>query len=640
MRMALDPSNPQSIESEANGAVSPVAEAASAAPVATKPGRHHFLHRLAWGAAGLGLGAILAIVAVWLWMRPAPPPPIMRFAMDLPRAAPLALGASPFAFSAAGTHLAYVAQVGDDTQLYVRTMDRLEPQPVPGTTGAYCPFFSPDDSWIGYFDSRDSKLKKVALAGGEPVALGKAEFGLGGCWGADGYIIFTPNGFSGLWRIPAAGGKPEPVTRLEKREFTHRWPEILPGNRAVIFTIGAAGTTSAMRVAAYSFKSGQRKVLLDRASDAHYSPTGHLLFLRGGDLMAVRFDPIRLEILGTPFSVKSGIEKDNAASAGQFVCSSAGALAYTLASPEEDLRTLAWVDRQGGTEKVSVSRGAFSYPRLSPNGLQLAVVIYSLEERSNIWIVDVATGAFTRLTTDGNCLMPVWTPDGNQVTFASDRDGQWNIYSVPADGSRPPDLLHKSDNPQLPNSWSTDGKFLALTEFAPDTGPDISILAMADRTLQPFIHTQYSEWGGSFSPDGRWIVYTSNESGPNQVYVQAFPGPGERLQISTAEGREPLWGRDGRELFFRYWKGLMSVAIQTEPEFNPDQPNLVISGEYEAGQIPVFRNYDVSSNGQRFLLIPREQREKRQILIDVNWFEELHLRSAEADGGKSQDRRR
>jgi hypothetical protein len=124
------------------------------------------------------------------------------------------------------------------------------------------------------------------------------------------------------------------------------------------------------------------------------------------------------------------------------------------------------------------------------------------------------------------------------------------------------------------------------------------------------------------------------------VYVQAFPGPGERLQISTAEGREPLWGRDGRELFFRYWKGLMSVAIQTEPEFNPDQPNLVISGEYEAGQIPVFPNYDVSSNGQRFLLIPREQREKRQILIDVNWFEELHLRSAEADGGKSQDRRR
>jgi Tol biopolymer transport system component len=207
------------------------------------------------------------------------------------------------------------------------------------------------------------------------------------------------------------------------------------------------------------------------------------------------------------------------------------------------------------------------------------------------------------------------------VTFASDRDGQWSLYWMPADGSRDAELLYKSADPLMPNSWSSDGNLLVFTEMSPKTGQDIWVLSLSDgKKAQPFLRTRSAEWGGTFSPDGRWLAYTSDESGPLQIYVRPFPGPGEPLQISTAEGREPVWGRDGRELFFRCLRGLMSATIQTDPDFIAEPPRLIVSGDYITGEIPVFPNYDVASDGQRFVLIPRESREKRQIPVDLNWF--------------------
>ncbi|MBZ5498020.1 MAG: hypothetical protein LAP85_16580 [Acidobacteriia bacterium] len=608
---------------------------------ATMHDRRGFLRALAWGVGGLIMGALGGGVALWYGTRPGPPLPPMRFVMALPRTAPLALRSNPLALSADGTHLAYVAQIDYSTQLYVRALDEIEARPLPGTQGAYSPFFSPDGSWIGYFDARDSKLKKVALEGGEPVVLCRAPFGLGASWGMDDVIIFSPDVFSGLWRIPAAGGTAEPVTRLQQKEFTHRWPQILPDGKAVIFTIGTAGATSTPCVAALSLKSGQKKVLLDGVSDARFSPTGHLLFMRGGDLMAVRFDPTRLLVQGDPFLVKQGVGTDKAVWAGYFAFSYTGALAYSTAVEDDDLRSLVWADRQGGIERLTISRGAFSYPRLSPDGLQLAVVVDSQQEKSNIWTVDVASGSFTRLTYEGNNLMPLWTPDGKRLTFASDRDGQWQIFWMPADGSGTAALLRTSENPEVPNSWSPDGKDLVFTEFAPDTGPDLWVLSTeAEQGARPFLCTQYAEYGGVLSPEGRWLAYISDDSGPAQVYVRPFPGPGERFQISTAEGREPVWGRDGRELFFRSWKGLMSVEVQTEPEFNPDSPRLVVSGDYETGDIPLFPNYDVSPDGQRFVLVPREQKERGQINIDLNWFNDPQQRHPITGRGPSGKRGR
>ena len=375
-----------------------------------------------------------------------------------------------------------------------------------------------------------STLKKVARAGGDPVVLCKAQMGFGASWGSDDAIIFAPDGFSGLWRIPAAGGTPEPLTQLQENELSHRWPEILPDAGSVIFTINTAGTTGSTRIAVLSLKTGHRKVLLEAAADAHYLPTGHLLFLRGTDVMAVSYDAASLHVLGDPFQVQRAIATDKAVGAGRYACSRTGALAYVPADEEEDLRTLAWADRQGGVERLAVTRGAFSYPRLAPDGRRLAVVIHSQGGQANLWILDIASGAFARLTSEANSILPVWTPDSSRVTFASDREGQWNLFWMPADGSSPAELLHRSENPELPNSWSPDGSMLAFTKVAPETGPDIWILSMAEgREAQPFLHSRSAEWGGTFSPDGRWLAYTSEESGLLQVHVRPFPGPGELI---------------------------------------------------------------------------------------------------------------
>jgi eukaryotic-like serine/threonine-protein kinase len=591
------------------------------AGIREKSERRTFYRRLCWLACGLLAGALAGGFAVWLSMRTATSPPLMRFVMSLPQTATLALRANPLLLSGDGRHLAYVAQLGDNTQLMLRELEDSEPRPVPGTLGAYSPFFSPDGSWIGYFDARDSKLKRVARTGGNPVTLCPAQFGLGASWGEDGTIIFAPDVFSGLWRIQVAGGKAEPVTQLQPKEFTHRWPQILPGGKVVIFTVGASGAADSASVAALTLKSGQKRVILEGASDARYSSTGHLFFVREGNLMAVRFDPNRLKVTGTPFLVKKGIGTDPSVWAGQYSLSHSGVLAYVLAADDDDLRSLAWADRQGGMQKLTVNRGAFSYPRLSPDGQRLAVVIKSQAEKSNIWTLELANSAFKRLTSDGHNLLPVWAPDGTKLTFASVLDGEWHLYRMPADGSGSAELLRKSASPCVPNAWSRDGRSLVFTEFSPDNGPDIWTLSVESGfQARPYLCSPYAEWGGTFSPDGHWLAYTSNDSGLAQVYVQPYPGPGERYQISTAEGREPVWGHDGRELFFRYWKGLMEVGIQTEGEFSADPPRVVIPGEHETGDLDSFPNYDVARDGQRFVLIPHEQKDRSQINIDLNWL--------------------
>lgn len=579
-----------------------------------------FLH-LKWSAAGLILGLFAGGFVVWMGMRPGEAPPMMRFVLALPRSAPLAEKGNPLAISADGAQFVYTAQAGDGTQLYLRTLDKVEPRPIEGTSGAYNPFFAPDGLWTGFFDARDFQLKKVPATGGKAQVLCRAQFGLGASWGDDGTIIYSPDVFSGLWRIPAEGGKSEPLTQLAQREFTHRWPQFLPGGKSVLFTVGTAGASNTMSLAALNLKTGKRKAILENASDARFVPSGHLFFLRGVNLMAVRFDPANLETEGEPFLVKQNIATDQSVGAGHFAVARTGMLAYAMAEVDDDIRSLAWADRQGSMERITINRGAFSYPRLSPDGRLLALVIESLEETSHIWILEVATGAFRRLPTEGNNLLPAWTPDGKRICFASDRLGQWQIFWMPADGSAPPELLYRSDNPVVPNAVSSDGRYLAFTEFAAETGADIWILSLeGGRSARLFLRTPYAEWGGSFSPDMRWLAYTSNDSGLAQVYVRPFPGSGERLQISAAEGREPVWSRDGSELFFRGWNGIMGVSFRASTEAGLEPPRLVAGGEYESGDIAAFPNYDVAADGSRFVVIPREQREKRVLYVDLNWL--------------------
>jgi serine/threonine-protein kinase len=546
----------------------------------------------------------------------------MRFTIDLPADAPLADRGAPLALSPDGARLVYAARDGTGTQLYQRGMDELSASLIPGTEGAQSPFFSPDGDWIGYFDSSDSKLKKIALEGGDPVALCDVQLGLGAAWNDDDTIIFAPNVFSGLWRIPAGGGTPEVLTQLEENEFSHRWPEILPGGDAVIFTAGVAGVTNQMRTVLYSLKTGEKKSI-EWGSCARYASSGHLVFYRAGDLMAVRFDMRRLETQGTAVTILRGVGTDRLLGSAYFALSSIGSLAYVPRDSDQDLRTLVWVDREQNMQRLTVNQGVFSYPRLSPDGGQLAVVIYSEQEKSDIWIVEVDTGAFRRLTTEGNNILPVWTHDG-WITFSSDRSGRWSLYWMRADGTGSPEQLAESRHPQIPSAWSPDGKYLAYTEFHPTTGADIWVMSRGDNPdARPFLRTPSGEWGATFSPDGRWLAYTSDELGPDQVFVKPYPGPGESRQISTAEGREPLWGPGGAELFYRYWRRLMAVSIETAPEFLADAPRVIHEGDFRETEDPLFHNYDISPDGQRFVVIHGERRPNPSIRIDLNCFEFL-----------------
>jgi len=579
--------------------------------------------KIGWSMLGATVAALLFVALIWI--RPSTPsPPFMRFTINLPESAPLTDRAVPLALSPDGGRLVYVAQEGAGTQLYLRGMDQLEASPIGGTEGAHSPFFSPDGDWVGYFDSRESKLKKIFLEGGEPVVLCDVQFGLGATWGSDNTIIFAPNVFSGLWRISVSGGTPEPLTQLEESEFTHRWPEILPGGKAVIFTAGVAGVMNHMRTILFSLETGESKILLEWGNNARYSPSGHLVFYRAGDLMAVPFDMRRLETQGTPATILEGVRTDRFLGSAHFALSSIGSLAYVPSGSDEELRSLVWVDRERNMQRLTVNRGVFSYPRLSPDGQQLAVVIYSEREKSDIWIVDVDTGAFRRLTSEGNNILPVWTTDGQRVTFSSDRTGHWSLFWALSDGTGPAERLAETRHPQIPSSWSPDGRFLAYTEFHPSTGADIWILPRTgNRNASPFLRTKSGEWGGVFSPDGRWLAYTSDETGPDQIFIKPYPGPGEAQQISTAEGREPIWGPRGDELFYRYWRRLMAVTLQTEPDFVADAPRVVHEGDFHESEDPLFHNYDISPDGSRFVVIHGERTPNPTIQIDLNCGEHL-----------------
>ncbi len=580
---------------------------------------------LVWAILGLVVGA--AGTMVWMATYPAlsPLPPLTRTIIGFPDRAPMDLKRNPLAISPDGSRLVYVAQIGDSTELYLRAMDQLEPIPISGTGGAYSPFFSPDGESVGFFDWNESKLKKVNLDGGVPVTLCDAPFGLGGSWGPEGSIIFTPDLTSTLWTISATGGAPRPLTERTLGESTHRWPEILPDGSAVLFTVWGGGSTA--RIMAFSLESNETKVLLEGGTYAHYSPTGHLIYVRHHDLFAAPFDAKRLEIEGTSVPILEDVGIDPSLGAAQYALSGDGSMAYVPFTPEASYRRLVWVDRQGVVEGVVgdwEEWGEYSFPRLSPDGKRLAVVRYGEKGKSDIWVSGLVGGTTARLTFEGNNTLPLWTPDGKRVAFASDRNGTSKLFWILADGSGSAEPLLESQYPQLPSSWSPDGKMLVFTQYHPSTGSDIWVLPMeGDSQAQPFLQSQFNEWAGVISPDGRWLAYNSDESGMDHIFVRPFPGPGAKWQVSTREGREPVWAPDGRELFYRDWRRVMAVPIETHPEFKAETPSTLIEGRYEVGEFHIFRNYDIKSDGKRFVMTQRGQQSTRQLNLVLNWFEEL-----------------
>jgi serine/threonine protein kinase/Tol biopolymer transport system component len=582
------------------------------------------------------LGAVIASLATWN-LKPSPPQPVTRTVINLPSGQQLTGLDSgvAVALSPDGTHLAYVARQGGTQQIYLRAMDSLEARPVPGTEGAVSPFFSPDGQWLGFFAG--GKLKKVSVSEGAAVNVGDTAVPGGGSWGSKGMIAFAPTLVGALQQVSDSGGAPQKLTRLEKGEVSQRWPEFLPGGKAVLFAASpTSGNWTAAHIAVQSFETGERRNLVQGGGTLpRYAPSGHLVYAQGGNLIAVPFDPQRLSSTGAAVPVVEGALQSPSSGATQYSFSATGTLVYVPGGVQGAQRRLVWVTRNGAEQPLAAPAHAYLAPRLSPDGRRVAVTI--TEQESQTWLYDLSRETLTRLTFEGNSNQyPVWTPDGKRIAFQSSKEGPLNIFWQLADGSGGLERLATSEDTQAAHSWSPDGQLLAFIEVNPTTRFDIWVLRMGDpspgsglvRKAQPFLRTPFNESVPRFSPDGRWLAYISDESGRYEIYVQPYPGPGGKWQISTEGGTEPAWNPNGRELFYRSGDKMMAADIATQLGFAAGKPRMLFEGPYlpTPSTIP---NYDVSPDGQRFLMLkPVEQTgaAPTQINVVLNWFEELKRR--------------
>jgi hypothetical protein len=487
-------------------------------PTATSPATRGW--RL---AVGLGLAALVAAVVAGLagWnLKPAPPPaprPVTRFTITLPLGQQLAgLDNGPaVALSPDGTRLAYVASQGGTQQIYVRAMDTLAARPVPGTEGAVEPFFSPDGQELGFFSG--GQLKKVSVNGGAALPLVDASFPLGASWGSQGTIAFAHAIGSALQQVSDAGGGPQPLTRQEKGEFGHSWPEFLPGGKAVLFAAVRPGGSN--QIAVQSVGTGERRNLIPRGTQPRYALSGHLVYAQGGTLMAVPFDPQRLTATGAPVSVIEGVVQSVGLAAAQYNVSSSGSLVYVPGDRQAVLRRMVWVDRKGLEQALPAEPRLYRNPKLSPVEQRVAVLIEE-ELGNSISVYDLTRDTLRPLTFPGSLnAMGAWTPDGKRIAFGSSKGGPINLVWQLADGSDSQERLASGDYLQDPNSWSPDGQ-LAFTEVNPTTGYDIWVLRLSDRKAHRFLSERFNESAPQFSPDGRWLAYVSDESGHYETYVQ------------------------------------------------------------------------------------------------------------------------
>ena len=584
-----------------------------------------------WITGAIAGGLVIGL-AVWVLMRPAPQP-VERFVVTTPGTDPFAASATgrqDLAISPDGTRIVYRASADGTNHLFVRPVGQLEGYRLfSNVAPVSTPAISPDGAWVVFRTAADQTWKKVSILGGPPLTLFPVASPRGASWGPDDTIIFAHVG-AGLFRGPAAGGDPETLTTLdaERGETGHAWPEVLPGGTAVLFTIdhGGAGIEG-MELAVLDLGTMEQKVLLSGGSHARYAATGHLVYGANGTLRAVPFDLARLAVTGDPVPLLEGV-MTAPNGAVQFSLSADGSLVYVAgdAGSQSPPRTLVWVDRQGREEPLPAPPRTYRYPRLSPDGTKVALDIQ--DQENDIWVWDVPRVTLTRLTFDpGLDRTPVWTPDGQRIAFSSQQDGPPNLFWQAADGTGSVERLLESTNSQFPTSFSPDGARLVFG----DTPNDIAVLALEDeRQMTSLVQTTFSERSGEISPDGRWLAYESNESGQREIYVRPFPDIDTgRWQVSTGGGNHPVWARSGEELFYLAPDvAVMRVAVEGAATFRAGTPTRLFQGPYLGpGAGRGFRTYDVSPDGQRFLMIkegtPEESGAPPSLILVQNWTEEL-----------------
>jgi Tol biopolymer transport system component/predicted Ser/Thr protein kinase len=510
--------------------------------------------RLPWPWIASATLALLALAAWWIAYRSARPAalkPLVRLEVDLGHDVYLnALGGSDIILSSDGTRIAYLSR----NHLFTRKLDQAGATELTISTGATSPFFSPDGQWIGFAAS--GKLRKISVDGGAEVALCDTSSSYTGAdWGEDGNIIASLRVSGGLSRVASAGGTPTPVTELEGGERTHRWPQILPGGKAILFTAenSTVGFDDA-RIEVVILADHRRKILQNGGTFGHFlrasGGRGYLTYVSRGTLFAVPFDPEKLETFGSPVPALQQVSYSPMFGSAKLSFSSGGTLVYRSRDIDASRVVIQWLTANGKTEPLLDKPGLFVNPHFSPDGQRLAVA--NDDVRSGIWIYDIRRDTLSPLTGERDGYFPVWTPDGKYIAYTVPQGISWAL----ADGSGGPTLLTQSKEPQYPSAFSPDGKWLAFYQPG-QQGFDLWTVPVEYegeklRAGKPelFQRTNFGNRGARFSSDGRWLAYTSSESGSPQVYVRAFPDKGGRWQVSTNSGTAPIFARNGKDLFF------------------------------------------------------------------------------------------
>jgi len=613
------------------------------------PPRPLWRRALPWAVAAGALavaGGFLVLLAPW---RTVPPPAPLRLSAELGADASLATAAGPqvnigtsVVLSPDGAMLAFVAQKSSTgtPQLYIRRIEQLQATLLTGTEGAASPFFSPDGQAIAFF--AQGKLKKISVTGGAAVTLCDALNGRGGSWGEDGTIIFTPANVGPglfLWRVSSGGGKPEPLPKPGDGELTQRWPQVLPGGKAVLYTGNTAvGGYEDANLVVQPLPTGARKIVHRGGYYGRYLPSGHLVYIHNGTLFAAPFDVARLEVTGQPVPALEGVTSNPSTGATQFAASDTGTIVYLPGQAISLDAPIHWMDRDGKTSPLRTTPANWSNPHFAPDGRRLAVDSTD-GTQLDVWIYEWARDTLSRLTFDpANNAKPVWTPDGRRIVFGSTRADKstYNLYWQHADGTGDVQRLTNSKNAQSPASWHPSGKFLSFYETNPQTGSDdVMILPMEGdeasgwKPGKPtvFLNGPFNEQEPMFSPDGRWLAYISNETGRNEVYVRPFPGPGGKWQISTDGGTYPTWSRTRNELLYATLDQRIMVAPYTVEgdSFRADKPRLRSEARFMAR--PRQRGFDLHPDGERVALaaVPDTQTAAKQdkLVFIFNFFDEL-----------------
>jgi serine/threonine protein kinase/Tol biopolymer transport system component len=601
---------------------------------------------LPWIAVTAVICLIIAGIAGWL-LKPTPPPEpkqIVSFEYDLPEGQQFtrniggAVGEA-IAISPDGSQFVYSTPEG----LFLRSMKELSARPLARIEGRH-PFFSPDGQWIGYFDPVEGKLKKIGVSGGAPVVI--CDTGLllvGASWNSDNTIVYGDATGGGIKRVSAAGGTPEVliegnITNIATEGFP-AFPQILPDGKTLLFI--NVKSADANEIMAYSFESGERKLLFKGGNRAKYLPTGHIVYtITNNDivnLLAVPFDLDSLETTGGHVALVQGVDPRN------FAFSNTGTLVYRPATSAgaETLSTLVWVDRNGNETPLSADPDAYRAPRISPDGKKVALAI-DKDGNEDIYVWDIVRETMTRLTfSEAGDSYPLWTSDSKRIAFSSDREGG-GVYWKSADGTGMDEKLGSApDYILLPWSLSADGKTLALTEFSlgGSLGIDFNIGTLSlekDHEHKILLKEKYVEAMPKISPDGRWMAYSANESSSaeeltGEIYVRPFPDVETgKWQVSQGEGGDPLWSPDGRELFYFSEDSIMAVSVESEPTFSSEKPKVLFKGNYVFPSLDDGDPWDIHPDG-RFLMKKTaasaeesvEAPAPSKIIVVTNWFEEL-----------------